>query len=104
MISPVSGSSDAASLTVPFVAVAVDGSRLSPGSYNGQVTVTAPDADNSPQVVTVVVNVLPPGSNPGPVIQPTGLVFRASREGHLKVKTFLFHTLHPVPSVTGPEL
>src|SRR4029077_6179469 len=48
---------------------------LDPGEYYGRVRVTASAADNSPQFVTVVLNVLPPGSDPGPIVRPTGLVF-----------------------------
>lgn len=73
-ISPASGATDAASLTVPLVNVAVNPAGLAPGDYYGQVQITAP-ADNSPQFVSVVLNVLPPGSNPGPVVRPTGLIF-----------------------------
>jgi len=74
-VSPASGATDAGSLVVPLVDVAVNAAGLAPGSYYGQVRVTAPAADNSPQFVSVVLNVLPPGSNPGPVVRPTGLIF-----------------------------
>src|SRR5260370_1041570 len=32
-------------------------------------------APNSPQFLTVVLNISPPGTNPGPVVEPSGLVF-----------------------------
>ncbi len=78
---PGSGSSDARSLVVPFVEVAVNASGLAPGEYYGQVEVTAEEADNSPQNASIVVNVLPAGSDPGPLLRPTGLVFTGIAEG-----------------------
>ena len=48
---------------------------LSPGDYYGQVRIDAPGAPNSPEFLIVVLNVAPPGTNPGPVVEPTGLVF-----------------------------
>jgi uncharacterized protein (TIGR03437 family) len=78
--SPLSGSSDGASLEVPLVDVGIDASGLSPGEYYGQIEVSAPGAENSPQLVSVVLNVLPRGSNPGPVVRPTGLIFTASAD------------------------
>ncbi len=74
-ISPNSGSTDAASLTVPLVTVNVNQAGLAPGSYYGQIQISAGAADNTPQIVTVVLNVLAPGSDPGPLIRPTGLIF-----------------------------
>ncbi len=73
-VTPDSGSSDAAGV-LPGVDVRVDPSQLAPGLYTGQVRVDAPSADNSPQFVSVYVNVLPAGSNPGPILQPSGLRF-----------------------------
>ena len=72
-----SGTTNASALQVPLVDVAVDASRLSPGTYYGAIDVTAGRADNSPQSVSVVLNVLPAGSDPGPVVRPTGLIFAA---------------------------
>ncbi len=74
-VTPASGSTDAASLSVPLVNVAVDQTGLAPGEYYGQIQVSSPTADNSPQIVSVVLDVLPPGSNPGPLVRPTGLIF-----------------------------
>jgi uncharacterized protein (TIGR03437 family) len=62
-------------LDVSFVDVIVNAQALAPGQYFGNVQVTAPGASNSPQAVVVVLNVLPAGSNPGPQLRPTGLVF-----------------------------
>ena len=72
---PSSGSTDASSLTVPTVEVAASPTGLAKGTYYGEVLVSAPDADNSPQVVSIVLNVLPAGSNPGLLVRPTGLIF-----------------------------
>ncbi len=79
---PRSGTSDAASTVVPTVRIDVDPSSLQPGIYYGTVQVVAPTAANNPQFVSVILNVLPPGSNIGPIVQPTGLIFTA-QEGSL---------------------
>ncbi len=76
-VSPGSGSTDASSLTVPLVEVDVNQAGLTPGNYYGQIQVSAPGADNTPQTVSVVLNVLPAGTDPGPLIRPTGLIFTA---------------------------
>ena len=76
-VTPQSGTTDAASLNVPLVDVLVDPSGLEPGEYYGQVSVKVSSADNTPQIVSVVLTVLPPGSDPGPLIRPTGLIFTA---------------------------
>src|SRR5262249_9182596 len=74
---PQSGVTDAASSIVPQVRVDVDPANLTAGNYYGTVEVTAPGADNSPQYVSVILNVLPPGRTIGPIVQPTGLIFTA---------------------------
>jgi uncharacterized protein (TIGR03437 family) len=61
---------------VSLVNVSVNPAGLTGGTtYYGQIQVTAPGAPNSPQSVSVVLNVLPAGSNPGAELQPTGLIF-----------------------------
>jgi uncharacterized protein (TIGR03437 family) len=62
-------------LSVSIVNVSVDASRLAAGDYYGQIQVKAAGASNSPQSVSVILSVLPPGSNPGPEVRPTGLIF-----------------------------
>ncbi len=95
-ISPASGASDAASSSVPLVQVSVDASALSPGSYYGQVQVSAPAADNTPQFVSVALNVLPAGSTPGPIVQPTAVVFSAVAGGESPgSQTLLVSTVTP---------
>lgn len=74
-VTPAGGSTDAAADTVPTVQVSVDAASLQPGTYYGLVQVDAPGAANTPQVVTVVVQVLPSGSPIGAAIQPAELLF-----------------------------
>jgi uncharacterized protein (TIGR03437 family) len=60
---------------VSLANVSIDLSGLATNTYYGLIQVTSPGAANSPQSVSVVLNVLPPGSNPGAEVQPTGLIF-----------------------------
>ena len=78
---PGAGVSDANSPIVPQVRVDVNPTGLQRGIYYGSVQVTAPSADNNPQFVSVILNVLPPGSNIGPLVQPIGLIFAAVAGG-----------------------
>src|SRR6185369_6615955 len=77
---PASGVTDAAQPLVPQIRVDVDPSGLESGVYYGSIAVVAPDADNSPQSVSVVLTVVEPGSI-GPIIQPLGLSFTATAGG-----------------------
>jgi len=72
---PANGLSDASSPLVPQVRVDVNPSGLTAGVYYGTVQVAAQNANNSPQFVSVVLNILAPGSRVGPIVQPTGLIF-----------------------------
>ena len=72
---PTSGSSDASSDIVPQIRVQADPKGLASGVYYGSIKVTSQSADNNPQFVTVVLNVLAAGSKIGPIVQPTGLIF-----------------------------
>jgi uncharacterized protein (TIGR03437 family) len=76
-VSPGNGSSDARSLQIPEVEVSVGLAGLRAGQYSGLVRIDAPGASNSPQYVTVELNILPRGSNPGVLVRPTGLIFAA---------------------------
>src|SRR5207249_572027 len=69
-----SGATDAEG-AVADVSVRVDPSGLAPGLYSGQIRVDAPRAANSPQFVSVYLNLLAAGSNPGPAVQPATLQF-----------------------------
>jgi len=82
-IFPGNGVSDASTSTVPQVRVDVDPGSLSAGIYYGSIRVSSPGADNSPQFVSAVLNVLPPGTNIGPLVQPTGLIFSGIAGGEL---------------------
>jgi len=58
---------------VGFVEVAPDTRNLTRGEYDADIRVTSPGLPA--QTVIVKVTVLPRGSNPGPEVRPTGLVF-----------------------------
>ncbi len=72
---PSSGSSVANSTTVPLVEVPINVTGLAAGQYTCQIRVSATGADNSPRLVTVILNVLPRGSMLPAVVRPTGLIF-----------------------------
>jgi uncharacterized protein (TIGR03437 family) len=73
LVSPSSGSTVAGQAAT--ISVGVNPAGLAPGDYYGQITVNAPSAANSPQLLTIVLRVLPPTINPGPVVDPIGLFF-----------------------------
>jgi uncharacterized protein (TIGR03437 family) len=74
-VTPTTGTTNAASLQVPEVQVSIKTTGLAPGQYDGQIQITASGADNSPQLVTVRLTMLPTGSNPEPLVRPTGVIF-----------------------------
>ena len=74
-VTPNAGSTNAAANTVPSVQVRVNQAGLAAGVYYGLIQVAAPEAENSPQVVTVTLEVLAAGSDPGPAVEPSELVF-----------------------------
>jgi uncharacterized protein (TIGR03437 family) len=102
-VTPTSGSTDAASLNVPLVDVSVNAAGLSRGAYYGQIKVTAPGADNSPQIISVFLNVLPPGSNPGAIVRPSGLIFTGVEGGSSDPQNVLVSnvTANPVRYVSS---
>ncbi len=71
---PANGVSDTNSPLVPEVRLDVNPQKLAPGVYAGAVKVTSPGADNSPQYVSVFLNVLASGRI-GPIVQPAGMIF-----------------------------
>jgi uncharacterized protein (TIGR03437 family) len=79
-VNPTNGSTDAIGI-VPTAPVSVNAASLSPGKHYGQVRVDAPGAANTPQVLTVAVQVLPQGSNTGAAIQPAELLFATAAGG-----------------------
>jgi uncharacterized protein (TIGR03437 family) len=97
-VTPASGTSVADSLQIPSVEVLVDVSNLAPGQYSGLIRVRASGADNSPQGVTVDLNVLPRGSNPGVLVRPTGLIF-ATQAGTSSPSSQTTRLATPVPGV-----
>jgi uncharacterized protein (TIGR03437 family) len=60
-------------LDVQFVDVSVNYTGLPAGDYYGEVRFSSPGVQV--QVATVYLQVLPPGSNPGPEVIPSGLIF-----------------------------
>ena len=75
-VTPASGTSTGGSQPQPSrVQVTVNTAGLAAGQYSGEIRITAAGANNSPQSVTVIVNVLPAGSNPGIEVSPRGLLF-----------------------------
>jgi uncharacterized protein (TIGR03437 family) len=80
-VSSAGGSTDP-SQSPPTVTVSVDPSGLAGDTtYYGLVEVDAPDAANSPQVLTVVLQVQKAGSDPGAAIVPGSLLFTATAGG-----------------------
>jgi uncharacterized protein (TIGR03437 family) len=77
---PASGSSNA-SVAAPQVTVIVSPNGLAAGDYYGLVTISAPGAANTPRAVTVFLNVLPAGSDPGASVQPSELFFTSTPNG-----------------------
>lgn len=76
-VAPASGSSPPSGVA-PLVQVSVNPQNLTQGVYYGLVEIAAPGAANTPQSVTVVLQVLPRGSDPGALVQPSALIFSAS--------------------------
>ena len=64
-VSPPAGTSDASSRSAPIAEVRVNPAGLAPGNYHGQIRVSAPDATNRSQVLSVALSVLPPETKGG---------------------------------------
>ena len=78
-VSPNSGIS---SSTLPAtLAVSVNPAGLAPGNYYGQINVSATSAANSPQSITIVLNVSTLQNNPGLSVSTTGLIFVSAAKG-----------------------
>ncbi len=73
-ISPSSGTVQRPYLDVSLVNVSIDPTTLGTGTYYGRIQVSAV-AGNTPQVITVILNVLPAGTTLGPQVFPAGLIF-----------------------------
>jgi len=76
---PLSGSE--AAQQSDLVTVSVNPGNLAPGDYYGQIRVDATGVSDSPQFLSVVLNISGATANPGPVVEPTGLVFVAAAGG-----------------------
>jgi len=74
-VTPANGTEDAQQSTV--ATVSVNPGTLAPGSYYGQIRVDATGVADSPQFLSIVLNISASTANPGPVVAPTGLVFVA---------------------------
>ena len=78
--SPLTGTSDFGAVGTP-IQVKANPAGLAAGNYYGQITVSAANAPNSPQVVTIVLTVAAPNTNLTPSLDKTGLIFVASPNG-----------------------
>jgi uncharacterized protein (TIGR03437 family) len=79
-VTPASGTTDAAQ-SPPTVTVSVKLDGLAAGVYYGIVQVDAPSAANSPQVLTVFLQVLPAGADTAAVVGPGSLLFSTTPGG-----------------------
>jgi uncharacterized protein (TIGR03437 family) len=80
-IAPASGTSGPAGTNIGYFQVNVSPSGLTAGEYYGRATVSSPDAPNSPQTISVVLRILPPGTAAPPDVRPTGFIFVAPAGG-----------------------
>jgi uncharacterized protein (TIGR03437 family) len=114
-VSPLSGS--IAPGQAAAISVSVDPTQLSPATprdYYAQVQVDATGATNTPQMVSVVLNLLPSNTTQPPVVEPTGLVFLGSAGGsnppgqsvrvtNLSSGTSSFSGTVTVSGISGPQ-
>jgi virginiamycin B lyase len=80
MVTGGSGSAGAGQVGAP-ISVSVNPSGLAAGDYYGTIEIDAAEVANSPQYVTVVLNILPATANPGASVNPTGMIFTAVVNG-----------------------
>jgi uncharacterized protein (TIGR03437 family) len=78
-VSPSSGTSS--SSAAGAVTVTVNPAGLQPGDYYGKIQFSSSNAANSPQVASVVLNVVSAANSPGAFVKPTGLIFVGSAGG-----------------------
>jgi uncharacterized protein (TIGR03437 family) len=78
-VSPASGVSSATA--AGSVTVTVNPTGLQPGDYYGKIQFSASGAVNSPQVASVVLNVVTPANSPGAFVGPSGLIFIGNAGG-----------------------
>lgn len=80
-ITPSSGRATASTPGEITVGLNAAASQLPPGAYYALVTVTAPNAQDSPQTFSVVLEVQPDTTAPEPELDPGGLLFVAPAAG-----------------------
>ncbi len=85
--------------TAPSVEVRVNPAGLATGDYYALVQVSAPGVPNSPQFVTVVLNVVEAAAAAGASVQPTGLIFLGTEGGAAPASQSV-----QVSNLTGREL
>jgi len=94
---PSNGVSDPNSPLPSPVRLDVNPQGLAAGTYAGTVKVIAPGADNSPQYVSVFLNVLA-SDTIGPIVQPVGMIFAAAAGGESPgSQTILIQSLSTTP-------
>ena len=74
-LSSTSGAVQRPFLDVSTMSASVNPAGLAMGTYYGKIQIASTGAVNSPQSLTVILNVLPAGTNLGPQIYPNGLIF-----------------------------
>ena len=72
-VSPASGAVNSA--TPAAISVNINPTGLAAGDYYGQIQISSPGVDNSPQTATVVLNVAASGADLGAFVSTTGLIF-----------------------------
>ena len=78
-VSPATGAATSGSPST--VTVSVQPQKLKQGDYYGQIKIAADGVTNSPQTVSVVLNVAPAGTDLGAFVDPTGLIFVGQANG-----------------------
>jgi len=78
-VTPNRGANTAGTQTV--ITASANPGSLAPGNYYAEVRIAASGSQNSPQTVTVVLNVLATGAVPGGQVSPLGLIFVATVGG-----------------------
>jgi uncharacterized protein (TIGR03437 family) len=73
-LNPSSGTVVQPYLDVSQVNVSIDPTGLAAGDYYGKIQISSAAA-NSPQLLMVILTVLPVGLTPGPEVRPAGLIF-----------------------------
>jgi uncharacterized protein (TIGR03437 family) len=82
----------------------VNATGLLAGTYVGQIQILAAGASNTPQIVSVLLNVLKQGSVLPPVVQPTGLIFvRQAGTSSPGSQTVSVNTANPATASAVPS-